>query len=254
MHHCEMIVTDLDGTLLKNDKTISEYTTDIIRRVKKADILFAVATARPIRAVKEHLPFINFDIGIFHNGAVILEPNGNILNIGIGNSYEIIKKILIDKQDCHIAVEINDEMYANFDADRIWKGLIFNYTASFDEIQNMTADKIIIEVNSIDSMEHYNKYLDEHLYLQLSEHTVAMIMNKSATKLNAIQYIVEKYGMDLKNVISFGDDYNDIEMIKGCGKGIAMGNALDEVKAAADDLCEVNENDGVAKWIDSHVL
>lgn len=103
-------------------------------------------------------------------------------------------------------------------------------------------------------MEHYKKYLDEKLYIQLSEHTVAMVMNKSATKMNAIQYIAEKYGINLENVISFGDDYNDIEMIKGCGKGIAMGNALDEVKAAADDLCENNENDGVAKWIASHVI
>ena len=57
-----------------------------------------------------------------------------------------------------------------------------------------------------------------------------------------------------EQIASFGDDFNDIGMLKLCGKGIAMQNAITEVKKIANDVCLSNENDGVAKWIESKLL
>ncbi len=54
--------------------------------------------------------------------------------------------------------------------------------------------------------------------------------------------------------ISFGDDYNDVEMIKKCGIGVAVGNAITHVKVVADFICDRNDNDGVAKCIEQYVL
>ncbi|MBQ7433328.1 MAG: HAD hydrolase family protein [Lachnospiraceae bacterium] len=59
---------------------------------------------------------------------------------------------------------------------------------------------------------------------------------------------------DMEEIVAFGDDYNDIEMLRACGTGVAVGNALAEVKQAADEVCLTNEEDGVALWLTEHVL
>lgn len=253
MKPIKMVVTDLDGTLLRNDKTISDYTENVLAELKEQGILFVVATARPIRSVNEWLPFIKYDVGIFHNGAVILDGERRLASIGVEKPAELIRSILAEHPDCQIAAEVNDGLYANFDAGQIWQGIAYVHTLDFAEIEHQIADKLIIKVTTLEAMSQYQKYLPDDLYLQLSEHTIAMIMNKQATKVNAIRLVAEKYGIPMEQVVAFGDDYNDIDMLRGCGIGVAMGNALEEVKQAADETCDTNENDGVARWLRAHL-
>ena len=55
-------------------------------------------------------------------------------------------------------------------------------------------------------------------------------------------------------IVSFGDDTNDIDLLDFCGISVAMENALDNVKKSANEICDTNENDGVAKWLEENVL
>jgi len=55
-------------------------------------------------------------------------------------------------------------------------------------------------------------------------------------------------------MLAFGDDWNDIELLRNCGTGIAVANALNEAKAVADYVCASNDEDGVAKWLEEYVL
>ncbi len=254
MNQIKMVVTDLDGTLLKNDKTISAYTENILKHLKEKGILFVVATARPVRAVKDELPFVKYDAAIFHNGAVVLDGEKRIAGVGVKKPTELIRRIIAENSECHIATEVNDKLYANFDAGRIWHGIEYVHTLDFAEIQTLVADKIIIEVNTLEKMSCFQKYLTDDLYLQLSEHTIAMIMNKQATKGNAIQLVARKYGIRMSEVVAFGDDYNDVDMLKTCGIGVAVENALMEVKQAADCVCESNEKNGVARWLEENIV
>ncbi len=66
--------------------------------------------------------------------------------------------------------------------------------------------------------------------------------------------IAEHYNVSTSTFAAFGDDVNDLEMIQNCGVGIAVANAIDEIKAVADDICDTNDHDGVAKWLEEHVL
>lgn len=248
-----MIVTDLDGTLLRKDKTISVYTEKVLERLKEQGIIFAVATARPIRAVREMLPFVKYDVGIFHNGAVILDGEKRFASIGVENPTELIADVLKENPECPIAAEVNDGLYANFDVGRIWPGIPYVHTDDFHELEGLTADKLIIEVKSLEQMNRFQKYLSDDLYLQLSEYTIAMIMSKQATKVNAIRLIAEKYGIAMEEIVAFGDDYNDVDMLKGCGIGVAMSNALEVVKCEADEICASNEEDGVARWLENRL-
>jgi len=145
-------------------------------------------------------------------------------------------------------------LYANFDAGQIWPGVQYIKTGNFHELQNVITDKVIVEAHSIDEMEEFKKYISGDFYLQLSGNQIAMIMNKQATKTNGIRLLAEQYEISLEQIIAFGDDYNDIDMLQSCGKGIAVSNALVEVKNIADEICNSNDQDGVAKWLDENIL
>ena len=250
----KMIVTDLDGTLLRNDKTISEFTKEVITSLRTHDIKFVIATARPIRSVKNFLPFLNFDAGIYHNGAVICENGEVVFECGIENPVQIVHKIINDNPGMRVSVEANDVLYANFNADLIWSKEQYLLTEDFSELENCVADKIIVEAHSLEEMKRFEKYLPANLYLRLSENVIAMIMNKAATKSNAIKQLAEKMGIRMEEVVAFGDDYNDMDMLEMCGRGVAVGNALEAVKAVADEVCGVNEEDGLAKWVVENLL
>lgn len=249
-----MVVTDLDGTLLRDDKTVSGYTLHVVEEMRRAGVMFAVATARPVRAVTEWLPFIKYDAGIFHNGAVIRTYDGEIGGMGIAESDMVARRILAAMPDACISVEAEDRLYCNYDSNRIWPGAEFTFTRDFACVEGKTADKIIVEARSIADVERLTPMLPEYSYAQLSENRIAMIMNRRATKINAVRALAEKYGIAMDEAVAFGDDYNDIEMLKCCGKGVAVNNALAEVKAAADEVCASNMDDGVARWIAENVL
>lgn len=251
----KMIVTDLDGTLLKNDKSISKYTKDIIKKLCISGHKFVIATARPYRVAKKFLEELDIDAGIYHNGALIYLNNEKVDSFQIDSPKSIIDSLLDIYPRMSIAVESNDILYSNFDAGLLWPGTNFIYTKSkFQEIIEKKADKIIIEVSSLEDMKRYEDIIPNDLYIQLSEGKIGMIMKKAATKSNGIKFLAQKYNIDISNIIAFGDDYNDIDMLKFCGQGICVENAIDEVKNISEYICESNEHDGVAKWIEENIL
>lgn len=254
MKKIKMVATDLDGTLLRQDKSISEYTAGIIARLRESGVIFVAATARPVRAVREFLPWVEYDAGIFHNGAVIYDAGKRIGGIGVHNAHGLTAQVLAARPGCHTAIEADDILYANFDAERIWPGIAYVKTDDFSELKGRDADKVIFEANSLEELEEFRCYLTGELYIQLSENRIAMIMNRGATKNAGIKLLAAQYGVAMSEVAAFGDDYNDIDMLRECGIGIAVANALDEVKAAADEICGSNEEDGVAQWIEENIL
>jgi hypothetical protein len=251
----KMIVTDLDGTLLRNDKSISEYTFKIIKKLCDEGHKFVIATARPFRATKKLLENVKIDAGIYHNGALIFINGEKTEDYQIDNANQIIEKILLEYPNASIAIESEDVLYSNFDAKRLWSGVNYIHTkTNFSELIGKKSDKIIIEVSSLEDMKKYEEFLPVDLYIQLSENKIGMIMKKDATKSNGVDSIAKKFDVELKNIIAFGDDYNDIDMLKFCGIGVCVKNAVEDVKNVADYICDSNENDGVAKWIEKFIL
>jgi hydroxymethylpyrimidine pyrophosphatase-like HAD family hydrolase len=75
-------------------------------------------------------------------------------------------------------------------------------------------------------------------------------MNPGGSKSNAIRFLIERMGFDRSEVIAMGDNYNDKEMIRFAGMGVAMGNAPDEIKQVADYVTDTNNEDGVRKALE----
>jgi HAD superfamily hydrolase (TIGR01484 family) len=143
--------------------------------------------------------------------------------------------------------------YSNFIVSDEWSYITSFEIVDFDK-HNMDAEKLYILINNSDDIAFIRKHLPGDLYLSVSRDNMAMVMHKEATKSKAVAALVEYWGVNQLEIVAFGDDINDIDLLQYCGIGIATANALDEVKAVADCICDTNENDGVAKWLEENVL
>ena len=254
----KMIVTDLDRTLLRDDKTISPYTAGTLEELHASGVPFVIATARPTRAVRKAMPWLRYDGAVFFNGAVVTAGGESLRAYKIDGALDIARAILRDKPETQLSVEMDDYLYSNIPPESLgdW-GSDYGYTTDFHETAGRQVEKILISSENIQPEgweREYERYIPEDLYMQMSEGTLLMVMNRQATKLNGIKLLAERYGVGLGEIAAFGDDVNDIEMLTACGVGVAVGNALPEVKAAADEVCGSNEEEGVARWIWGNVL
>jgi Cof subfamily protein (haloacid dehalogenase superfamily) len=265
----KMIATDLDNTLLRTNKTISDYTAGIFNKCRQNGIKVVFATARPKRTVLHLLDIIPADAVILHNGAVIYDGGERIFYCGISpdTTKNILHAISHDFPAATLSAEIDDVLYANFEVSILWnntEAIFIDFSDSekiIADLPDIPAEKIIagmesVEISSDNEIRCFNKYLSDDLYIEMTstDHKVIMIMNREAVKSNAVRRLADCYGYDMRETVSFGDDYNDVEMLKQCGIGVAVSNAIDEAKSAADYICESNDNDGVAKWIEANLM
>lgn len=250
----KMIAADLDGTLLAKDKTISKYTRSVIDRCRNKGIIFAIATARAHRMADYFLCDLKPDAAVYHNGAVVTYGNRELQSSRISRETgaRVINAILSDNPGIALGAEIEDYFHANFDASFILHGASFTST-DFRILPDAYIEKILVEAPDEASLTRFQRYLTDDLYIQTVDRRFGMIMQKGATKLNGIRIIADALGIPLADVAAFGDDHSDIGMLKDCGFGVAMDNAIPEVKAAADTLCLSNEDDGVAHWLAEHI-
>lgn len=80
------------------------------------------------------------------------------------------------------------------------------------------------------------------------------ILNKNVSKLTGLYGLCEVLGITMQDVIAFGDDYNDYDILQNSGHAVVMANAADGIKEIADDICKSNDEDGVAQWIQKNLL
>ena len=127
------------------------------------------------------------------------------------------------------------------------------HTTFLDEVYTDTS-KISVACENVNFLlEVLGAYPELHFYSS-SNDDLHQIMCKESTKASAIIYLSKLLGFELKDITAFGDDYNDIDMLQRCGTGVAVSNAIHDVKTTADYICDSNDNDGVAKWIEENVL
>ncbi|MEA4824053.1 MAG: HAD family hydrolase [Clostridiaceae bacterium] len=250
-----MIVSDLDGTLLRSDKTISDYTVSIFECCRARGIKLVFATGRPIRAVTAYHRRIPCDGAVYHNGAVAENDGVVLLRCGIPPeaTNDILSAVLKVDPAARVCLEIEDRLYGNFDASDIWPGVETVYT-EFTDLPRLFADKILLPMSTKEELDAAARVLPREYYIQMSENTVGMIMNRGATKRNAVRALSARFDIPMSQIAAFGDDYNDVEMLRDCGVGVAVENAIQEARDAAGFVCGANDSDGVARWIEENIL
>ena len=158
-----MIVTDLDSTLLTDDKRITDNSLRAMQKCQEQGIRVVFATARPWRAVHPFLKDVACDAVIFHNGTTV-QANGEILGspyrIPVARVQEILANIQRDFPNKKLSVEMNDTLYANFPVATYWS-YTDGITTDFSDLPAGKADKVIAEINSTDEFQQIQRHLGE---------------------------------------------------------------------------------------------
>jgi len=252
MEKIKAIITDLDRTLLHTDKTISEYTLQVLQKCHARGIRIMAATARPERAVLDYHKQICFDAMTVMNGAGVSFPGMEATGYPIAReSVATILERLCKLPDIILSLECGNEVYASIEIPE-WEAKVFT------EFPKLPTEGLIYKILVSRVGENIGPLvktmLTEDTYCTVANDNLVQIMNKNATKWNGIRLMIDACNIAPEQAVYFGDDNDDIEPLKNCGIGVAVANAIDAVKKAADVVVESNDEDGVAKWIERNLL
>lgn len=244
----KMVVTDLDETLLRTNKSISQYTIDVINRVRNQGIKIIFATARG-NSAKSLVPYELFDGYVLLNGAKAYVNNRLIYDRTILSDIFLPFLQELSNKNLKVAAEIEGVHYANFNVKEQWSYIDNFVITDYVNVQG-SADKLYVIIEDLNQIDMITSLLPKELYLNVSRDNLAMIMHREATKCNGVLEVAKQFNISKREIVAFGDDINDKEMLLSFGLGVAMGNSIDEIKMIADYICDTNDNDGVAKWLE----
>ena len=255
MNKLSLILTDLDGTLFHDDKSISDYSKQMIARAQEKGVLFGVCTSRARINAAKFLEGIKPDVLITNGGGMVLCGEDKIYSCEFSvEEIRTLIKTTFDAcgPDAVLSVDNDHGLYCNTKeelGDRYWT---YNDFSDFRE----PCMKMCVETMDKEKVEKIAASLGAHTldYLPFSDIPWYKFSKNGATKERAIQALCEHLKITPEQIVAFGDDFNDIGMLRLCGKGIAMKNAIPEVQQVADEICDSNQNDGVGRWIEENVL
>lgn len=250
----QLIISDLDSTLLNDQKEISDYTKKVIHQLREQGIQFIIATARPKEFAEKLVAGLPFDAAVFQNGAHIQYANKKetFVHLDTEDVQATIKDVLAHLPRQKIAVETVDGRFANFDCLPLWPDSDFQPHA-FPEPLTKDVLKILLPLEA-GTIEYLERLENPAIKVTIAEGTLAMITHPQATKLDALRKIWTEMNLSEQQAVAFGDDLNDCDMLQTCKIGVAVANALPEVKNVADVITLDNNHDGVAKWLAGNLL
>lgn len=251
----KLLLFDLDQTLLQTDKTISKRTLCSLNRCRKQGYLIGISTSRSEQNCIAFLNELSPEILISSGGALV-KKNGKCIYKAVFSEERTIELIQsardICGEDCEITIDTEDTHFWNYRVDPQKKNENWGESVWTDYIDfSERALKMCVEIRNPEKAKQLEKILNDCDSIRFSGSCWYQYTKKGISKEKAIDVICGSYEITCEDIIAFGDDCSDIGMLKIAGIGVAMGNALDEVKKIADIVIGTNDNEGIAIYLDS---
>lgn len=267
----KIIALDLDGTLLNADSQLSDYTISTIKKVKDAGHTVLIATGRPYRMAVHYYNQLELDTPMINfNGSLIHKP---------GQSWQWEKNILIDKQYLLDFLREEERFEADFIAGE-YKNKFFITQNNLDKIdpalmgveqitpetlikpELITSDphSILMQTRASDKYalaKEMTAYFNDELEINTWGGPLNILETcaKGVNKATALTYVLDLFQASPQDLVAFGDEQNDIEMLQLAGTGYAMKNCSQTLLPYADYMTEFNNgNDGVARELEKMFL
>lgn len=242
---------DLDDTLLRKDRTISDYTISILKKAQEKGFKIIFNTSRSIQNSQKYIDMIHPDYGIYSGGCHIVDKQQNNLFVNMLDKKDVkeITKYLINKCD-KISVQTLDHFYASDKEYKAQNAIHYDFKDGLEE----PAFKIIACSNDLNFIKDVaNKYnLELQNYLNGSWNRLS---KKGATKWNGVLKFLEIVNGNINETSCFGDDTGDEEMILKSALGVAMKNSQPNLLSKAKTITTYSNNDdGVAHFVEENLL
>ena len=262
----KLIGVDVDGTLLNSENKITPRTRDTIIRAGQMGHKIVIVSGRPTSAVKDLAKELEFDkfnglLANYNGGSITDYSSGKVLanhNLERKLALEILDKtrflnIIIPYKD----MILSDKDHKFLEAEEKLLGLEAKIVSDIRDKLDFDPNKILFAAE-IAKLEESIPFLVENfgnVTSQVRSHrNYYEIMPKGLSKGNSLLEIARLYDIDQSDIIAFGDEMNDFTMIEVAGVGVAMANAVDEIKEIADYVTLSNDEDGIGDYLEKYVL
>ena len=274
----KVIIMDVDGTLTNSKKQISSKTKEALLKAQNNGVKLVLASGRPDTGLIDFAKELEMDkhhgFLVAFNGSMVIDAQTNEVLFNETMSIEEGKAVLehMKKFDVIPMIQKENYMYVN----NVYKCMlnVFGKQANIIEYESRGGKYLLCEKQDLAEFADYplNKilvageadYLKEN-YLEMMEpfkdslscmFTAPFYFEytaKGIDKAKALDTVLKPLGYTQEEMIAFGDGQNDASMIKYAGTGVAMANAVDELKAVADEITLSNEEDGIAFTLDKYL-
>lgn len=263
----KLVASDVDGTLINSSERVTQRLRDVITRMTNQGVTLALSTGRPPRWIHYVLDQLSVKpICVCANGAVLYDSAADEILAAQTLSPEVMasavmaaRAALEEHGGVSIAVERAgksaydpaDELFlVTPEYSHAWPS---NDHGTFEEAEVLSepATKLLMRSDYLDSKQLFDivraSVPEDQVHVTFSmSGGLIEIAAPGVTKALGVSMLAERLKIAQKDVITFGDMPNDIEMLQWAGRGVAMGNARPEVKAVSDHITRTNDDAGVA--------
>lgn len=269
----KIVFSDVDGTLLKPDGTLSERTRQVIKRLQESDIPFILVSARSPQemfALYRELDLKSPIVG--YNGGMVYEMVGK-------RSIRVLVDYIIPRDELTIMYELITKQFPELNLN-IYSGTNW-FAGRYDKWLQGETDLVKIDPEYRDLDEVVTSGMPIHKIMLIGEIETILeaedtlkstagitaainrsnpnyleITNERATKLNGLKTVLEKFFPEIKReeVMALGDGHNDWDMLKYAGFGVAMENAAEEMKQSVKYVTASNAEDGFARAVEKLIF
>lgn len=253
----KVVFCDVDGTLLNSEHRMLDSTLASIKRLKEKEVPFVIVTARGpsgIYPIFERYKFVC--PMVCYSGALIVDENGEILysnGFSKGTASSIIHYIEEKDMDCTWNIYSMDTWIVKDRSDaRVIREENIVEANSIEGNVDMIPEGVLISKILCMCNPKYTNQIEEELKAKFpclaimkSSDILIEIMNKGISKGKSIEFLCDKWGIDINSTVGFGDHYNDVNMLETVKMPYLMGNAPAELKAKFDNVTESNNADGI---------
>ena len=261
----KLVATDLDGTLLRSDLTISDRTVATVQRAIEQGVIVTVATGRMYCSALPHAQRLGVNVPLItYNGALIKDAQtGKVLYERPLEEATAAKILAVSREkgwrvqsylDDVLHVPCIDDMvrrYAQVAAvEPVCDGeAFFTHPGKPHKMLLLdTPDKLpAIQAEM-------SRLFGDELHITTSKPTLLEFLHPQVCKGVAIAFLAERFGIKREEIMTIGDSSNDLEMIEYAGWGVAVANASEKVRATANAITTSHDEDGVAVAIERFVL
>jgi Cof subfamily protein (haloacid dehalogenase superfamily) len=260
---CALIALDLDGTLLRNDASITPRTRAALAAAEKAGLIVMSVTGRPVRRLREVAEAVGLrGLAIGGNGAFMYDLTADTLIRQNRLEAEIVRTLIADLRRAAPGVAFAVEAGHDYGCEPGYR-VLGQHPHDLDDPKLQRADALDLSRDGVTKLivQHSGRPLAELLRVT-REHAGSLasvthsgaefveVAAASVTKAFALEECCRELGISAEQVIAFGDMPNDIPMLVWAGHAVAVANAHPEVLEVADEVTLSNDDDGVAATLE----
>lgn len=264
----KLIAFDIDGTLVGSSRTLTTYTKSVLARLRQKGPSYTLTTGRNLLGVRPYANELEVDLPmVLSNGSILQTRQGKLIH-QIFLPLEAVRAAIQTShaRNCDLVMYIGAEIYLsqlNENTDKAY-GSVKSGLHIIEDWESISdkwdqANKCLFvdtenEQNLIDIEPILQRALDGHATTLRARPDLLEVQPNGATKATALQRLADMLNIRMKEIIAFGDYYNDVEMLKAAGLGIAVENAVPACQESADLLIASVDVDGPAHFLEELFL